>query len=97
MLDNIKEQYSDSIRPVVFPVIKFRDQIAWFVIGNTGKLPAYRLRDLIDKDFDNSPTDETFAILTSSIKKCPFWHPAVRSPSTWHKVSIWIGRKTVET
>ena len=37
---------------MVFPVIKFRDQIvARLVIGNTGKSPAYRLRVLIDKDF----------------------------------------------
>lgn len=52
MLENIREQYRDSIRPVVFPVIKFRDQIvARLIIGNTGKSPAYRLRVLIDKDF----------------------------------------------
>jgi hypothetical protein len=52
MLDNIREQYRDSVRPVVFPVIQFRDQIvARLVIANTGRSPAYRLRVLIDKDF----------------------------------------------
>lgn len=52
MLENIREQYKDSIRPVVFPVIQFRDQIvARLVIANTGRSPAYRLRVLIDKDF----------------------------------------------
>jgi hypothetical protein len=52
MLDNIREQYRDSLRPVVMPTLQIRDQIVLrLAISNTGKSPAYRLRVGLDKDF----------------------------------------------
>jgi len=52
MLDNIREQYRDSLRPVVFPSIQVREQIVLvLVLANTGRSPAYRVRAEIDRDF----------------------------------------------
>ena len=52
MLDNIREQYQDSLRPVVFPSLQFRDQVVVrLVISNSGRSPAYQLRVTIDSDF----------------------------------------------
>jgi hypothetical protein len=52
MLDNIREQYRDSLRPVVFPSIQVREQIVLvLVFSNTGRSPAYRVRARLDTDF----------------------------------------------
>lgn len=52
MLDNIREQYRDSLRPVIFPSLQVRDQIVLaLVITNSGRSPAYRVRINIDRDF----------------------------------------------
>lgn len=52
MLDNIREQYRDSLRPIVFPSIQVREQIVLvLVFANTGRSPAYRVRASIDTDF----------------------------------------------
>lgn len=52
MLDNIREQYRDSLRPVISPRLQIRDQVvAVVVIRNSGRSPAYRLRLRIDQDF----------------------------------------------
>jgi hypothetical protein len=52
MLDNIREQYRDSLRPVVFPSLQVREQIVLtLVFANTGRSPAYRVRARLDKDF----------------------------------------------
>ena len=52
MLDNIREQYRDLLRPVVFPSIQVREQIVLvLVFANTGRSPAYRVRAQLDTDF----------------------------------------------
>jgi hypothetical protein len=52
MLDNIREQYRDSLRPVVFPSIQVREQVVLvLVFANTGRSPAYRVHAAIDTDF----------------------------------------------
>src|SRR4051794_2719602 len=52
MLDNIREQYRDSLRPVIFPSLRVRDQVVLvLVFTNTGRSPAYRVRLSIDRDF----------------------------------------------
>jgi hypothetical protein len=52
MLDNIREQYRDSLRPVIFPSLQVRDQIVLrLVISNSGRSPAYRVRVGLDRDF----------------------------------------------
>lgn len=52
MLDNIREQYRDSLRPVIFPTVQVRDQvIIALVIKNLGRSPAYRVRVNVDRDF----------------------------------------------
>jgi hypothetical protein len=52
MLDNIREQYRDSLRPVIFPSLQVREQVVLtLVFTNTGRSPAYRVRIGIDNDF----------------------------------------------
>jgi len=52
MLDNIREQYRDSLRPVVVPSLQVRDQVVLtLVVTNVGRSPAYRVRVQIDRDF----------------------------------------------
>ena len=52
MLDNIREQYRESLRPVIFPSLQVRDQVVLaLVFTNTGRSPAYRVRIRIDRDF----------------------------------------------
>lgn len=52
MLDNIREQYRDSLRPVVYATLQVRSQVVMrLAITNSGRSPAYRLRVTIDKDF----------------------------------------------
>jgi hypothetical protein len=52
MLDNIREQYRDSLRPVIFPSIQVREQIVLvLVFANSGRSPAYGVRACIDTDF----------------------------------------------
>ena len=52
MLDNIREQYRDSLRPVVFPSLQVREQVVLvLVFQNTGRSPAYRVRIGLDRDF----------------------------------------------
>lgn len=52
MLDNIREQYRDSLRPVVFPSLQVRNQVVLtLVITNSGRSPAYRVRIGLDRDF----------------------------------------------
>lgn len=52
MLDNIREQYRDSLRPVISPSIQVRDQVVLtLVFVNTGRSPAVRVRISLDRDF----------------------------------------------
>lgn len=52
MLDNIREQYRDSLRPVIFPSLQVREQVVLvLVFANTGRSPAYRVCIGLDRDF----------------------------------------------
>jgi hypothetical protein len=52
MLDNIREQYRDSLRPVIFPSLQVREQVVLVLMfTNAGRTPAYRVRIGIDTDF----------------------------------------------
>jgi hypothetical protein len=52
MLDNIREQYRDSLRPVVIASIQVRQAVfIRLVIANSGRSPAYRVSVRLDRDF----------------------------------------------
>ena len=72
MLDNIREQYRDSLRPVVFPSLQVRDQVVLaLAITNSGKSPAYRVRVQIDRDFFQ------FAEPTRNIRDFPLFNQEI--------------------
>jgi hypothetical protein len=82
MLDNIREQYRDSLRPVVFPSLQVRDQVVLtLVITNSGRSPAYRVRISIDCDFfqfaEPSRNIRDFPVFNEEI---PVFAPAAELP-----------------
>lgn len=82
MLDNIREQYRDSLRPIIFPAIQVRQQIVLaLVFKNTGRSPAYHVRISIDRDFfqfaDRGNNIRDFNIFNQEI---PVFAPGMELP-----------------
>lgn len=52
MLESLKVQYRESMRPLVYPSLTFREQVvSRLTIRNSGRSPAYDLRVSLDRDF----------------------------------------------
>lgn len=82
MLDNIRQQYQDSLRPVIFPSLQVREQVVLvLVFTNTGRSPAYRVRIGIDRDFfqfaETQRNIREFNIFTQEI---PVFAPGTEFP-----------------